>query len=305
MSYLPFYITPEEFEQCQHDRELELRTTGMIDKWKRCDSELAKPFISPVMALIPLIVLVPMHLWLATEIEMPIEALWLLSVNLLLTSLLSYTTLILAKRYEYNLFHTGLVIKRDPIIARSWLHILLWVVGVFSCGAVFIACTVAPLIISIAIANLLLCLLSLKNQSRLESDKCVIPRKSWLFARYNTKRKVVVLYHKGEFGRYVDKHQNRVFRYQGGKGSAIFCRSTEHLDSLVRQLSSRFELECHHVETQSLFGSARLEESGVNTLPRRYRFYLVSDAQSFRDQQLIAPAFRYGRAALLPEMVKP
>ncbi|NRB67971.1 MAG: hypothetical protein HRU48_11515, partial [Vibrio sp.] len=252
MAYLPFYLTPEEFELKQKQQEQEIAAGRDQIRWHKYDIEEPFRYLYLCCALVPII-----PLYILTYVIFDRDEIFLNSMMIGLSILMSgvwYLTFGLDYRFDYTLSEKGLVVKKRRNMPR-WVNSAVQVVAWFGAGfCVFMVATVGPMILAGAGGLILLSFTRLKRQPDEEAEVRIGHREDWLFVYYNKKRKVIQFFHKFDWCFYLDTDRTKVFRSQDRGYSYLFFHSQSELEDMIERLSNQYQLECIEVvEKKEIF----------------------------------------------------
>ncbi|USD32474.1 MULTISPECIES: hypothetical protein [Vibrio] len=294
MAYLPFYITPEEFAEKQKQQEQEIASGRNQISWYKYDIEEPNRYHNILMSLVPISLLSVMlgYFWLASgkDAFMGFGSLVLLVFGY------GYCYLLfgLDYRYDYQLSELGLVVKKRRNIPR-WVNSASQVAAWFGAIVCIFAVSVAgPMILAGAGGLILLSFTGLKRQPDDKAEVRIGHSEDWLFAYYNTQRKVIVLYHKCDHCEYEDVAKTEVVRSQSRSGSYLFFKTVEEMRQVVNTLSQCHQLECCEISNpKSLFGLDGGRPEPLLKIPSRTMFYQKSEVDLLKQKKAPLPDWKY------------
>ncbi|MCG9680236.1 hypothetical protein [Vibrio sp. Isolate24] len=294
MAYLPFYITPEEFAEKQKQQEQEIASGRNQISWYKYDIEEPNRYHNILMSLVPISLLSVMlgYFWLASgkDAFMGFGSLVLLVFGY------GYCYLLfgLDYRYDYQLSELGLVVKKRRNMPR-WVNSASQVAAWFGAIVCIFAVSVAgPMVLAGAGGLILLSFTGLKRQPDEKAEVRTGYREDWLFAQYNRKRKVLILYFKYDTCRYTDVAKTSVVRSHNRGGSHLFFKTNEEMDTVIDQLTQYYFIECVEIENhRDMFGIECFKPSKLLDTPSRTKLYPVAEAMELNRTNASLPDWKY------------
>ncbi|KJY86290.1 hypothetical protein TW84_20110 [Vibrio neptunius] len=291
MAYLPFYLTPEEFALKQKQQEQEIAAGRDQIRWHKYDIEEAFRYLYFCYALVPIT-----PLYILTYVIFDRDDILFSSMMIGLSILMSgvcYLTFALDYRFDYTLSEKGLVVKKRRNMPR-WVNSAAQVVAWFGAGVcVFMVATVGPMVLVGAGGLILLSFTRLKRQPDEEAEVIIGHSEDGLCARFNSKRKVIELFHKFDSCEYQDVAKTMVSRYHSTGSSYLFFSSQQQMAQALRLLSDEWKIPCEELtNTRIMFNLDDLPELFLKT-PTRGTTFPVSETQSLRLSGTPLPEFKY------------
>ncbi len=292
MAYSPFYITPEELAVYQEAQEQEISSGQGFKNWQTKNVEEASRYIYLKMTSIPAAIFIILFFVLA-DLNNLSSALTLASGFCLSTSVIYFLLrLNFVKRYAYTLSDKGFVIKLQSTVPR-WMNNATQAVGwIGAIVCILMVVLVGPMALAGAGAFILVSFKMLKRQPDEVAEIKVGEREDWLFADYNKKRKVIKFFFKYDRCEYQDTAQEITFRSQGRFYSYIFFKNEADLESMVKQLSNIYKLDCKEVNDHKKLFEAK-PEPRLFTTPACYREYPTNDVFELRASKAPLPECKY------------
>ncbi|OCH22016.1 hypothetical protein [Aliivibrio logei] len=250
MSYLPFYITPEEFEQeCFKNKEKIEHSVGSmqwiaknIEHKNRYDRKL---FWSGCVAfsilLIAFVTGFDIEVWtLENELGygfIPI---------LIIINYIYYFVFALDDRYEYSFSSEGFSYSKQldqPKIINSIAQKVAYVACVFCVLAVIV---IGPMALVGAGGSLLLAFGMTKKQT-VYVDHRFSSTEQFLYAQFNRKRNVIALYHRFDMCDYGDTAHTIISRDQTRSRSYVFFNSDDDMAKVLDLLKQNTNIKIEEI----------------------------------------------------------
>ncbi|USD32473.1 MULTISPECIES: hypothetical protein [Vibrio] len=291
MAYLPFYITPEEFAEKQKQQEQEIASGRNQISWHKYDIEESFRYLYLCYGLVPLIPLFILTYVLFDRDEVFLNVM-MIGLSILMSGV-CYLTFGLDYRYDYTLSDRGLVVNKRRNMPR-WVNSASQVAAWFGAIVCIFAVSVAgPMILAGAGGLILLSFTGLKRQPDEETEVRIGHSEDGLCARFNSKRKVIELFHKFDSCGYQDVAKTIVSRYHSIGGSYLFFSSQQQMVQVLELLSNEWKIPCEEfTNTKTLFSLSDLPELFLNT-PFRGTTFPVNETQSLRSSGAPLPEFEY------------
>ncbi|MGR5091917.1 hypothetical protein ACPV5O_00340 [Vibrio maritimus] len=293
MAYLPFYLTPEEFDAYQEEREKEIRASKYFCDWSCNNVEKANRYTELMFAgliLAPAATILGFCSYLVNDIVFS-------SMAVLILCILGYGIYLgvgADTRYQYIFSELGLVQKKNQHEPK-WVHKVMTVsAGTCAVGSLFAVITAGPMALAGTGVLMFLTFGMMKRQPINNSETTIATRDDWLFAHYNTHRKVIQLFHKFDNCSYEDVDSTIVCREQGRVGTYLFTNTVEELIDIVEQLSSKYALDCIEVnDHKHIFSIEGQSPERLLQVPARANTYAVADTYDLKANNAPLPNWEY------------
>ncbi|AXB31846.1 hypothetical protein DSB67_09980 [Vibrio campbellii] len=290
MAYLPFYITPDEFSAYQEEQEQQILKGKELTTWHKHDIEEPFRYLYLSIAIAAVSPLFFLTYFLHDNSDMILT--YILSGLTIIMSGVSYLTFGLDNRYDYTLSDRGLVIKKRRNLP-NWVNSATQVMGWFGAIVCVVMVGVAgPMVLVGAGGFILVSFGMLKRKPDEPTEVRVGEREGWLFADYNKRRKVIKFFFKYDRCEYQDTAQEITFHSQGRFYSYIFFKNEADLESMVKQLSNIYKLDCKEVNDHKKLFEAK-PEPRLFTTPACYREYPTNDVFELRASKAPLPECKY------------
>jgi hypothetical protein len=292
LAYLPFYITPEEFQEHQLEQETKIKSGDSLFEWEKFDIEEPNRYFNIMMSLVIMVPLLVFSYFIGFW-----EGGWSnivpsILINLFLYSI-SYLSFGLDYHYTYTISSKGLVLKKRrnmPKWINKAVQIAAWCAAVFCILMVGVA---GPMILAGAGGAILLAFGMLKKQPDEPIETTISFREQWISAAYYKKRKVIALYHKNDTCEYADIEQKNVTRYHSAGCSYLFFKSQTDLSAVIELITNHSDTDCVEVDSaKKIFGKDHVPDEFKKT-PYRGKIYPVDEAISMRRSNTPIPELEY------------
>ncbi len=256
MSYLPFYITPEEFdEQCVVNKEQILKPTNVIH-WIAKDVEHKNRYDRKLYCLVSGIfafccLMVPF----AFASALPLlffgdESAYGFSVGMwLLFFIVSYANYLqcgVSDRYEYVFSNKGFFYLKQ-LDQPDWVYSVAQKVAYVACVfCVFAVVYIGPMALAGAGGSLLLAFGMTKKQT-VYADHRFSSTEQFLYAQFNRKRNVMALYHRFDMCDYGDTAHTIISRDQTRSRSYVFFNSDDDMAKVLELLKQNTNIKIEEI----------------------------------------------------------
>lgn len=297
MAYLPYYLTPEEFEVYQEEQEKQIRSSNLVNEWSCNNIEEANRYDALLFtawsSLLPgLIVMGPIG-YIGYE-HFNWVAPFCIFIVFSIVAYSWYLTVGLDNHYKYTLSHIGLVQKQnraEPKWLNKAIQSVAWICSIGCLLAVAIA---GPMVLVGSGALMLLAFGMTKRQPQSFVETTVAMRDDWLFAHYNKRRKVIQLFHKYDYCAYEDVAATIACRTQGRCGTYLFFDTIEELTNTLTLLSDSYKLECVEIDDHKhIFSIEGQSPERLLAIPARANTYSVADTYDLKSNNAPLPNWEY------------
>ncbi|MGF1907810.1 hypothetical protein [Aliivibrio salmonicida] len=282
MSYLPFYITPEEFEQeCFKNKEKIEHTVGSmqwiaknIEHKNRYDRKFFwLGYVALSILLIAFVTGFDIEVWtLENELGygfIPI---------LIIINYIYYFVFALDDRYEYSFSSEGFSYSKQldqPKIINSIAQKVAYVACVFCVLAVIF---IGPMALAGAGGSLLLAFgMTKKREHHVET--ATIPADQFISARYNIKRNVICLYVKLDICK-PSQEPNKVWRVYTRREYFIFGENETQLKKSLQILENNIGIKCEEVSDLDLIFDYKKRPDEVKSIRIIKETFSVEDVKN-------------------------
>lgn len=291
MSYLPFYITPEEFdEQCVVNKEQILKSTNVMH-WIAKDVEYKNRHDRKLFWLVSSVfsfccLMVPF----AFVSELPLlffgdESAYGFSVGMwlifIIVSSAAYLQYGLSDRYEYVFSNKGFSYSKQ-LDQPDWVNSVVQKIVYVACAfCVFAVVYIGPIALAGAGGSLLLAFGMTKKQT-VYADHRFSSTEQFLYAQFNRKRKVMALYHKFDSCDYGDTAHTIITRCQQRGISYVFFNSDEDIDKILDFLTQNTNIKIEEIgDVKGLFDFKYYPQS-IAEIKEIFGEYPIDEATSRR-----------------------
>lgn len=175
----------------------------------------------------------------------------------------------------------------------KWVNTATQAVGwIGAVVCVVMVAMVGPMALAGAGAFILVSFKMLKRQPDEPTEVRIGEREDWLFADYNKKRKVIQFYFKHDICRYRDTAHKTIFRSQDRSDCYVFFKTEADLESMVKQLSEVYKLDCKEVDDHKKLFEAK-PESRLFSIPVCSREYQTEEVFDLRASNAPLPEREY------------
>ena len=185
MAYLPFYITPEQFQHYQKQRSETIRNEPRVTHWMCKNVENKYRFYRLQFWLLPVLVITPLLMALYSLAD--IGPFWTFS------NLIFYITLIPAvvvgwaaylsygidDRYDYTLSSAGLIYQKrldEPLWGPRFVQIMAYI----ACGASILAVAIMGPLALVGSGGFLLLAFACTKKREIHVDEYIIPSEQFI-----------------------------------------------------------------------------------------------------------------------------
>ena len=290
MAYSPFYVTPEELAVYQEAQEQEILAGDNVRTWHKYDVE--EPFRYYFKLFAFPFVIAPFLLTLFIHTSDTVDVTIFSFILSVMVSGAFYLTIGLDYRYDYIFSDKGFVMKKRRNMPK-WVNTATQAVGwIGAVVCVVMVAVVGPMALAGAGAFILVSFKMLKRQPDEPTEVRIGEREDWLFADYNKKRKVIQFYFKHDICRYRDTAHKTIFRSQDRSDCYVFFKTEADLESMVKQLSEVYKLDCKEVDDHKKLFEAK-PESRLFSIPVCSREYQTEEVFDLRASNAPLPEREY------------
>ncbi|MGR5091919.1 hypothetical protein ACPV5O_00350 [Vibrio maritimus] len=296
MAYLPFYLTPEEFEVFQEDREKQIKSGEHFHEWSSNNIEETNRYgalqFSLLSSLIPALAIMG-PIGYISYVEFGWFAAFCIFIVASMVSYAWYLSVGLDNHYQYILSDIGLIQKKnraEPKWVNKTIQVTAWLSAI---GCLFEVVIAGPIALAGSGILILLAFGMIKHQPQNKLETCISMRDNWLKVQYNKRRKVIVMYHKVDDCEYEDVMRSKVLRYHSVGDSHLFCNTISELEVIIDSLENKFNLECAEVMDHRLLFGADALPNDVAAIPFRGTSYSVEDVFELRATNAPLPDWEY------------
>ncbi|ENK2023408.1 hypothetical protein ACUNB4_002031 [Vibrio alginolyticus] len=290
MAYSPFYVTPEELAVYQEAQEQEILAGDNVRTWHKYDVE--EPFRYYFKLFAFPFVIAPFLLTLFIHTSDTVDVTIFSFILSVMVSGAFYLTIGLDYRYDYIFSDKGFVMKKRRNMPK-WVNTATQAVGwIGAVVCVVMVAMVGPMALAGAGAFILVSFKMLKRQPDEPTEVRIGEREDWLFADYNKKRKVIQFYFKHDICRYRDTAHKTIFRSQDRSDCYVFFKTEADLESMVKQLSEVYKLDCKEVDDHKKLFEAK-PESRLFCIPVCSREYQTEEVFDLRASNAPLPEREY------------
>ncbi|ARO98961.1 hypothetical protein K08M3_20290 [Vibrio alginolyticus] len=290
MAYSPFYVTPEELAVYQEAQEQEILAGDNVRTWHKYDVE--EPFRYYFKLFAFPFVIAPFLLTLFIHTSDTVDVTIFSFILSVMVSGAFYLTIGLDYRYDYIFSDKGFVMKKRRNMPK-WVNTATQAVGwIGAVVCVVMVAMVGPMALAGAGAFILVSFKMLKRQPDEPTEVRIGEREDWLFADYNKKRKVIQFYFKHDICRYRDTAHKTIFRSQDRSDCYVFFKTEADLESMVKQLSEVYKLDCKEVDDHKKLFEAK-PESRLFSIPVCSREYQTEEVFDLRASNAPLPEREY------------
>ena len=295
MSYLPFYITPEEFdEQCVVNKEQILKSTNIMH-WIAKDVEHKNRYDRRLFCLyctFAHLIFLTIVFGFDTSIltftygnEYSNEygfsfAIW---VSVIVVGYAGYLTYGLDDCYEYAFSNKGFSYSKQ-LDQPEWVNSVVQKIAYVACAfCVFAVVYIGPIALAGAGGSLLLAFGMTKKQT-VYADHRFSSTEQFLYAQFNRRRKVMALYHKFDSCDYGDTAHTIITRCQQRGISYVFFNSDEDIDKILDFLTQNTNIKIEEIgDVKGLFDFKYYPQS-IAEIKEIFGEYPVDEATSRRGE---------------------
>ncbi|EJL6790275.1 hypothetical protein ACT0U1_002503 [Vibrio alginolyticus] len=290
MAYSSFYVTPEELAVYQEAQEQEILAGDNVRTWHKYDVE--EPFRYYFKLFAFPFVIAPFLLTLFIHTSDTVDVTIFSFILSVMVSGAFYLTIGLDYRYDYIFSDKGFVMKKRRNMPK-WVNTATQAVGwIGAVVCVVMVAMVGPMALAGAGAFILVSFKMLKRQPDEPTEVRIGEREDWLFADYNKKRKVIQFYFKHDICRYRDTAHKTIFRSQDRSDCYVFFKTEADLESMVKQLSEVYKLDCKEVDDHKKLFEAK-PESRLFSIPVCSREYQTEEVFDLRASNAPLPEREY------------
>ncbi|MCL9781099.1 hypothetical protein M9194_06630 [Vibrio sp. S4M6] len=242
MAYLPFYITPEKFQEYQQQRVKSVEYTPDVTRWMCKNVEHNYRFFRAIFWVIPILVTAIIFGGIMTfGSSRPVwyisnPDIYFLIVPLIIGGWAAYLSYGIDDRYDYTLSSSGIIYKKrldEPLWGPRFVQIMAY----FGCIGCLLAIIIAgPMVLVGSGGFLLLAFISTKKRE-IYVDEHIIPSEQFLCVRHHKKRKVFCLYSKYDVCEESLEQPESVFRVHTKEDSCLFYKSKQQFTAIKQILT--------------------------------------------------------------------
>ncbi|MCL9781100.1 hypothetical protein M9194_06635 [Vibrio sp. S4M6] len=258
MAYLPFYITPEKFQEYQQQLVKSIEYTPGVTSWMCKNVEHNYRFFRAIFWVIPVLVTTIIiggimtfgssgPVWYISNPDI-----YLLIVPLIIGGWAGYLSYGIDDRYDYTLSSAGLIYQKrldEPLWGPRFVQIMAY----FGCiGCLFAVVIAGPLILVGSGGFLLLAFASTKKRE-IHVEEWIIPSDQFVYAREYKKRKVICLYATKENCEYSPRATtaHKINRTQNRGDFFLFYKTNEEYEKITSILSQKLGIRIEAVNDSS------------------------------------------------------
>ncbi|MGR5091920.1 hypothetical protein ACPV5O_00355 [Vibrio maritimus] len=294
MAYLPFYLTPEEFQKHQESQEQEISVYTKNIEWACKNIEESNRYNAikyTALALSPGALILAFLAYLFSDAGV---ISYILSATIFIVGAYAgYLSMGVDNCYLYSISQTGLVIKKqrdEPKWISKAMQVTAWICAF---GCVFAVSIAGPMILAGSGILMFLAFAIMKVKPENRSTTTISLRENWQFAEYNSVRKVIVLWSMYDTLDRGGSEQKQITRSQTRGALYLFFGDKISLKKMVSFLSETASLECYPVEDYSrLFDHKRLPKE-IEDLPITIGMYTIEEALERGNGSERKPMIRY------------
>ena len=281
MAYLPFYITPEQFQAYQKQRSETIESAPDVTRWMCKNVEHNHRHLRAVIWVVPLVATALIFGSMMTfSSDKPVWYLsnpdiYFLIVPLFIGAWTGYLSYGIDDRYDYTLSSAGLIYKKrldEPLWGPRFVQIMAYI----ACGASVLAIAIMGPLALVGSGGFLLLAFACTKKREIDVTEYVIPSDQFLFARYSEKRKVICIYVKDEVCYYTNDDKTLIWRAHTKSRAHLFFQRQEQLHETLRYLKDIRCITCEQVDNLDLLFD--FEKS-----PRLYDELLTPSEEFHRD----------------------
>ncbi|MCL9781102.1 hypothetical protein M9194_06645 [Vibrio sp. S4M6] len=244
MAYLPFYITPEKFQEHQQQRVNSIEYSPDVTCWMCKNVEHNYRFFRAIFWLLPTLLAGAYFLGIS---QISREPFWSLApyiiVPLAIGGWAGYLSYGIDDRYDYTLSSAGLVYQKrldEPLWGPRFVQIMAY----FGCIGCLLAVIIAGPMVLVGSGGFLLLAFASTKKREIHVDEHIIPSEQFLFVRHHKKRKVFCLYSKYDVCEESLEQPKSVFRVHTKEDSCLFYKNKQQftaINQILRGLNIPYE----------------------------------------------------------------
>ena len=180
MAYLPFYITPEQFQAYQKQRSETIESAPDVTRWMCKNVEHKYRLFRMVVWFLPPIPILGFYLGLVVSGENPD---WFLFLGILIAGAIvmwaGYLSYGIDDRYDYTLSSAGLIYQKrldEPLWGPRFVQIMAYI----ACGASFLAVAIMGPLALVGSGGFLLLAFACTKKREIHVDEYIIPSEQFI-----------------------------------------------------------------------------------------------------------------------------
>ena len=254
MAYLPFYITPEKFQEYQAERAEQVKADTDAISWMCKNVEHKYRLFRMVVWFLPPIPILGFYLGLVVSGENPD---WFLFLGILIAGAIvmwaGYLSYGIDDRYDYTLSSAGLIYQKrldEPLWGPRFVQIMAYI----ACGASILAVAIMGPLALVGSGGFLLLTFACTKKREIDVEEWVVPSDQFVCARHFKKRKLVCLYAKKESCKKIGHidYPDHIDRTQTRGNFFLFYKAEQQLTDICNILSNSLQIDIEEVEQPNL-----------------------------------------------------
>ena len=279
MAYLPFYITPEKFQEYQTERAEQIKEDTDAISWMCKNVEHKYRYYRIAFCSIPIIGMILFALFLVfASGDRPTtwsEVMYIFLPPIIVVAWAGYLSYGIDDRYDYTLSSSGLIYQKrldEPLWGPRFVQIMAYIACVASILAVVI---MGPLAL-VGSGGFLLLAFACTKKREIDVEKWVVPSDQFVCARQFKKRKVICLYAKKEYCIYShhENYPNQINRAHIRGDFFLFYKTPHQLANLTNLLENKLKVNIEIVESpEMIFEFDKWPQPVIDLLMFSEQFY--------------------------------
>ena len=236
MAYLPFYITPEQFQTYQQQRSETIANAPNLTRWMCKNVEHRHRHLRAVIWLLPTLLVGAFFLGILLTSSEPF---WSLAIYIIIPLMIGawagYLSYGIDDRYDYTLSSAGLIYQKrldEPLWGPRFVQIMAYI----ACGASILAVAIMGPLALAGSGGFLLLAFACTKKREIDVDEYIIPSEQFICARHHKQRKVLCLYSKYDVCETSLEQLESVFRVHTKEDSCLFYKNEKQLMAIHKIL---------------------------------------------------------------------
>ena len=259
MAYLPFYITPEKFQEYQKQRSESIENAPDVTRWMCKNVEHKYRHLRAVIWVIPVLMTALIFGGMMTfTLDEPVwhlsnPVVYALIIPLIIAGWAGYLSYGIDDRYDYTLSAAGLIYQKrldEPLWGPRFVQIMAYI----ACGASILAVVIMGPLALVGSGGFLLLAFACTKKREINVEEWVVPSDQFVCARHFKKRKLVCLYAKKESCKKIGHidYPDHIDRAQTRGSFFLFYKTEQQLTSICEILSNSLQIDIEEVDQPNL-----------------------------------------------------
>ena len=273
MAYLPFYITPEKFQEYQADRKEKIVSNSNAVSWNCNNVEEKYRLFRTTFWIIPCLGMILIAILFASAFKEPIwswtnPVMYALVIPIFIVGVAAHYSYGLDDRYSYTLSDAGLIYSKrydEPL----WMPKLVQVTAYIGSSASILAVAIMGPLALVGSGGFLLLAFACTKKREIDVEEWVVPSDQFVCARHFKHLKVICLYAKKEkcedIG-HVD-YPNYINRTQNRGDFLLFYRTPKQLEDIRKVLEQSLSINIEDTINPELIFNFRKRPQVVIDIP--------------------------------------